>query len=154
MITYHSLLDVVLQTAVTTPDGTGPSFDIVSMGKSLFTISFCAILVLSLSAKAAWGTLRGGLDEHLRVRSTVNSVLFWGGFAFVLGLFHTAMGLILTSASVAASSPVVPEAHELIAMGVAIALGAVVYGSLVFMLAALMWFGLRHWHLKRFSPAT
>lgn len=154
MMTSFFLLDAVQQAAAMTPDGTGPSFSISSMGKSLFTISFCAILVLSLSGKAVWGTLRGGVDDHQRLRSTANSVLFWGAFAFVLGVFHTAMGLILAAASVAASSPIVPEAHELIALGVAVALGAGAYGSLVCMVGALIWFGFRHWHLKRFSSVT
>lgn len=154
MISSHLILDVLQQAAATAPDSTGPSFSIRWMGKSLITISFCAILVLSLSGKAAWRTLRGEAGDHVRVRSTVNSVFFWGAFAFVLGVFHTAMGLIMTSMSVARSAPVVPEAHELIAAGVSIALGAGAYGSLVFMLAALLWFGFRHWHLKRFSSAT
>ena len=153
MITSHLLADAFQQAAATTPGGSRPPFNLMWMGKSLFTISFCALLVVSLTGKAVWSTLRGGVDDHLRARSTASSVLFWGAFAFVLGVFHTAMGLILASVSVANSAPVVPEAHELIAMGVAVALAAIAYGSLVFMLAALIWFGFRYWHGRRSSLA-
>lgn len=154
MITMHLVLDALQEAVVTAPDAAPLSFSIRLMGKSLITISFCALLVLSLSAKAAWRTLRGGRDQQVRVRSTANAVFFWGAFAFVLGLFHTAMGLIMTSLSVARFAPVVPEAHELIATGVAIALGAGAYGSVVFLLAALLWFGFRHWLRKTVVSAT
>ena len=60
----------------------------------------------------------------------------------------------MTSTSVAHSAPVAPEAHELIAMGVAIAFGASAYGSVVFLLSALIWFGFRHWLRKGVLSAT
>lgn len=153
MIAAHLLTDA-LQEAVGATSDAMPAFRIRWMGKSLITISFCALLVLSFSTRAVWRSLRGGRDDYARIRSTVDGVLFWGVFAFVLGVFHTFMGLIVTSLSVASSAPVLPEAHELIATGVAIALGAGAYGSLVCLLAALLWLWLRHWLRKGALSAT
>jgi hypothetical protein len=154
MITTHFLLDALQEAVVAASDPTRPSFSIRWMGKSLITISFCGLLVLSFSAKALWRTLRRERDHQGRVRSTIDAILFWGAFAFVLGVFHTSMGLIVTSISVARFAPVVPEAHELIAAGVATALAAGAYGSVVFLLAALLWLGFRRWLRKRALSAT
>lgn len=154
MITDHLLINALQEAVVTASDATRPSFSIRWMGKSLITISLCALLVVSLSAKALWRTARGERGHPAQIRSTIDAVLFWGAFAFVLGLFHTSMGLIVSSISIARSGPVMPETHELIATGVAIAFGAGAYGSVVFLLAALFWFGFRHWLRKSVRSAT
>lgn len=143
MISTHLLTNALQEVAGTASDAL-PVFRIRWMGKSLITITFCALLVLSFSAKAVWRSLREGRDDYARIRSTVDAVLFWGVFALVLGVFHTFIGLIMMSLSVASSAPVLPEAHELIATGFAVALGAGAYGSVVCLLAALLWFWLRH----------
>lgn len=145
MIATHLLFADVLQEAVGNAPDAMPAFSIGLLGKSLITISFSALLVLSLSARAVWRMLRGSRDDYARIRSTVDGVLFWGVFAFVLGVFHTFMGLIMTFLSVASSAPVLPEEHEVIATGVAIGLGAGAYGSVVCLLAGLLWLWLRHW---------
>ena len=92
MITTHLVLAALQEVVATTSDVARTSFSIRWLGKSLLTISFCALLVLALSAKAAWRASRGERVHDGGVRSTVDAVLFWGAFAFVLGLFHTAMG--------------------------------------------------------------
>ena len=154
MIATPLLLAEVLQELVGNAPDAMPVFSIGLLGKSLITISVSALLVLFLSAKAVWRMLRGGRSDNARIRATVDSVLFWGGFAFVLGVFHTFMGLIMTSVSVASLAPVLPGEHELIATGVAIALGAGAYGSVVCLLASLLWFWLRHWLRRRELSAT
>lgn len=153
MIATPLLLAGVLQEAVGNAPDAMPALSIGLLGKSLITISVSALLVLSLSAKAVWRMLRGTRDDNARIQSTVDSVLFWGGFAFVLGVFHTFMGLIMTCLSVASLAPVLPEQHELIATGIAIALGAGAYGSAVCLLAGLLWLWLRHW-LRSEEPST
>jgi hypothetical protein len=124
------------------------------MGKSLISVSFCALLVVGLATKAAWRMLRGAPEQRVLARSTIDAGLFWGAFAFVVGLFHTVMGLVMTANSVRGAAPVDPEEHGLIATGVMAALGASAYGTLVFLLAALLWFGFRHWHAKAAPQAT
>ncbi|MEX2374259.1 MAG: MotA/TolQ/ExbB proton channel family protein [Dehalococcoidia bacterium] len=124
------------------------------MGKSLVSVSFCALLVLGLAAKAAWRILRSRPEQQVLARSTIDAGLFWGAFAFVVGLFHTVLGLIVTAMSVRGAAPVDPEEHGLIATGVMAALGAGAYGTFVFLLAALLWFGFRHWHQKAVQQAT
>jgi len=154
MITTQLVIAALQEAVTTAPDVVQPSFSILWMGKSLFTISFCALVVLALSARAAWRASRGDRVHDGGVRSALDAVLFWGAFTFVLGVFHTAMGLITTSFSVAHSAPIAPEMHELIAMGAALAVASTAYGSVVFLLSALVWFGFRHWLRKRAPLAT
>jgi len=154
MISTPLFLADVLQEAVANAPDAMPTFSIGLLGKSLITITVSALLVLCLSARAVWRILRAGGDDNTPIRSTVDSVLFWGGFAFVLGVFHTFMGLIMASLSVASSAPVLPEDHELIGTGVAIALGAGAYGSVVCLLAGLLWLWLRHWLRRAELSAT
>ena len=146
-----TLLAEVLQSA---PAASRPSFSILLMGKSLVSVSICALLVVGLAAKAAWRILRGGPEQRVRVRSTIDAGLFWGAFAFVAGLCHTAMGLMVTSLSIGASAPVEPDQQWLIAYGVAAAMGSTGYGGLVLLFAALLWLGLRRWHAKAVPQAT
>lgn len=75
----------------------------------------------------------------------MNSSLLWGGLTLAVALFHTAMGLVITALSVRAAGTVEPEAHWVIATGVAVPLAATVYGFFIFVLAALTWLGFRRW---------
>ena len=75
-------------------------------------------------------------------------MIFWGGFAFILGVFHTAMGMLVTSIAVADAGPIVPEAHPLVATGVGVAVAALAYGSLVLLASALAWGGLHQLHRR------
>ena len=145
----------ILQAGVASPAAAAPPpFTIFALGKSLFSVSFCALVAIGLAAKAVWRVHRGGPDHHALALSSADAGLFWGLFAFVVGLFHTFLGLTLTSINIRAYAPVEPALHGVIAGGVAAALGAATYGLLVLLLTALFWFGFRHWHRKAPLRAT
>lgn len=143
-----TLLEVIFQAS-----GPPPPITIFALGKSLFTVSFCALASLILGAKAVWRASRGGAEQTEAAGLTMNASLFWGAMAGLTGQFHTVMGLILVAASVSRSSPIEPEAHGLIAVGTAVALGASAYGMLVLLMSSLAWFGFRTWRLRTSSAA-
>ena len=128
---------------------TPPPLSLRVMGKALVSISFFAVVTFGVTAKAAWNAFQGGVaNQPARSRSTIDAILFWGLFTLAISVFHTVMGLLLTALSVRAAGPIEPEAHWLIATGIAVPLAASAYGLFVFLLAALAWFAFRHWHTK------
>src|SRR5690606_25086194 len=78
------------------------------------------------------------------------SLLFWGGMAALLGLLGTAVGLVITAQAVAR----VPDAGaSLIWGGIGVTLTTLIFGLLIFLLAALAWFVLGMWS-SRLARAT
>lgn len=145
MFSSLALYEIVQEVGSATP----PPLSLRVMGKSLVSISFFALVTFGVTAKAAWHAFRGKVaDQPGRTRSTIDAILFWGLFTLSISFFHTVMGLLLTALSVRAGGPIVPEAHWLIATGIAVPLAASAYGLFVFLLAALAWFGFRHWYAR------
>ncbi|MCP4659049.1 MAG: hypothetical protein GY856_26875 [bacterium] len=79
---------------------------------------------------------------HPRVRSSVDAILFWGGFAAAAGLFQHWSGLIRMTEVISRAHAVSPMA---VAEGFRQSLLAPAFGLLVFMVGALVWFALRSW---------
>ena len=147
------LLDI-LQSGVPSPSGPPPPFTVLALGKSLFSVSFCALTAAVLAVRAVWRANRSAPDQRALALSSADASLFWGGLAFAVGLFHTFLGLTLTSITIRAYAPVEPALHRVIAGGVAAALGASAYGLLVLVLMALFWLGFRNWHRRSPLQAT
>jgi biopolymer transport protein ExbB/TolQ len=84
------------------------------------------------------------------VRRGMQSLLFWGGMAALLGLLGTAVGLVITAQAVAR----VPDAGaSLIWGGIGVTLTTLIFGLMIFLLAALAWFVLGMWS-SRLARAT
>jgi MotA/TolQ/ExbB proton channel family len=115
------------------------------MGVIAYPITFCALMVAVLSVRAILRLRAGGQGQASAVRSSVDGTLFWGAYAMVLGFLGTVLGIVVAAQAVQAVNTVEPA---LVWGGIKIALTSTVYGSLVFLLAALVWFGLCHWHRK------
>ena len=112
-------------------------------GFMMWPITLCAIAVVALAGRSAW-RLRSGSTEPLgAVRAGIDGVLFWGVYASVLGVLGTVVGFTLAAQAVEA----VGEAHaRLIGGGIKVALTTTIYGLLILLGGALLWFGLRQWH--------
>ena len=112
-------------------------------GFMMYPISFCAIMVLILTVRTAW---RMNADEPGRgalARGAIDGVLFWGGYAVVLGVLGTVVGISIAAEAVEVVGRV---ETTLVWGGIKVSLITTIYGLLVLLGAGLLWFGLRHWH--------
>ncbi len=107
--------------------------------------------MLIVALGIAWTAMRTALRAQQdptaeEVRRGMQSVLFWGGMAVLLGLLGTAVGLTIT-AQAAARAPDVPA--NLIWGGIGVTLITLIFGLLIFLFAALAWFALSAWSARR-----
>ena len=109
------------------------------------------IVALGIAWTAVRTFTRAGEDPAGEdVRRGMQSVLFWGGIAVLLGLLGTVVGLVFT-AQAAARVPDAPA--SLIWGGVGVTLITLIFGLLIFLFAALAWFGLDAWSARRMRAA-
>lgn len=144
MLSILPLHEIVQQVGSPPP----PPLSLRLMGKSLVSVSFFALVTFAVAAKAVWHASRREAADRERARSSMDASLFWGAFTFAVAFIHTLLGLIMTALSVRAAGTLEPDAHWLVATGIAVPLAASVYGLFVFLLAALVWFGFRNWQAK------
>src|SRR5690606_21197245 len=109
------------------------------------------IVALGILWTAVRTFMRAGEDPAAEdVRRGMQSVLFWGGIAVLLGLLGTVVGLVFAAQAVAR----VPDAPaSLIWGGVGVTLITLIFGLLIFLFAALVWFGLDAWSARRLRTA-
>jgi hypothetical protein len=129
----------------------GPLIGFSDMGFMRYPITFCALMVAILAGRAVW-RMRGPQPEAgALVRATIDGVLFWGAYAVVLGILGTVVGIAVAAQAVEALG----EVHaSLVWGGIRLSLMTTMYGFLVLLGAALLWFGLRHWHRRSVLSAA
>ncbi len=116
------------------------------------------LLALVIAILAVVNALRLSGAEAARVeglRGSVDSILFWGGFAAVLGLLGQFSGLYragraLADKGMAATCAEAPE--RCYAMGFAESLTTTMFGFTVLLVAGLLWFVLRG-RIRRLAAA-
>jgi len=125
--------------------GTAHAMRFSDMGVIRWPITFCALMVVVLAVRSAWKLRSGEPEERPVARPTIDGSLFWGGYAMVLGILGTVVGITLAATAVEAVGVVEPA---LVWGGIKVALSSTIYGMLVFLASGLTWFGLRHWHRR------
>ena len=115
------------------------------VGFILYPLIFCALMVAVLSMRAIWRLRAGGSSAPSVLRSNIDGTLFWGAYAMLLGILGTVLGFIVVSQSAEGAASVEPV---LVWGGIKIAMLPTAYGMLIFLVASLIWFGLRAWHRK------
>jgi hypothetical protein len=125
------------------PTGLGDVFR--DGGYMMYPITLCAIAVLALAGRAAWRMRAASPEPSASVRAGIDGVLFWGVYASILVVLGTVVGITLAAMAVEA----VGEVHvALVSGGIKVALTTTIYGLLILLLAAPLWFGLRQWHRR------
>ena len=129
---------------VAAPPVDRPILEIFSNGGiMMWPITFCGIAVVALAGRAMWRMRAGSTEPMAAVRAGIDGVLFWGVYASVLGVLGTVVGILLAAQAVEA----VGEVHvTLVSGGIKVALTTTIYGMLILLSGALLWFGLRQWH--------
>jgi biopolymer transport protein ExbB/TolQ len=128
---------------ITGAGAAGPSFSFSQMGVMAWPITLCALMVAALAARAVLRMRSDEREQAALARATIDGSLFWGAYAAVLGILGTVVGVIVAAQSIEQAGRV--EA-TLVWGGLKVALTTTVYGLMIFLVAALLWFGLRHWH--------
>jgi hypothetical protein len=109
-------------------------------GPFIFPVLLLGGLVLVL---ALWNAVvliaRAGLNENSR-RQSIDSILFWGGLAAVLGFLGQWVGIGKLTRFIAREGVVSPPA---VAYGISESLLTTVTGMVVLVVAVFLWFFLR-----------
>ena len=122
-----------------------PLLSFAHMGVMRWPITFCAAMVFILAGRSIWRIQQSEPGQARLARSTIDGSLFWGAYALALGVLATIIGFMVAAQSVEAVGRV---ETALVWGGVKVALSTTVYGLLIFLVAALVWVGLRGWHRR------
>lgn len=110
----------------------------------LVVMVLCGIVL-----RALWHLyVRGGADAAA-IQSCLDSLLFWGGFAVVIGVLGSAIGYHKVITVVAARGVLNPRA---LWMGTAEGMVSTIAGLLVLAAAGTAWYLLRWQHLRDHHP--
>ena len=116
------------------------AWDVFDAGFMIYPLGVCAILVVALAVWTASRLWRSHPDVGPKTLAGVDAVLFWGGFAAVVGVLGTLIGIMIAAQAVEMAG----EVHAtLVWGGIKVALLTTVFGTLILTVASLLWFGLR-----------
>jgi biopolymer transport protein ExbB/TolQ len=114
-------------------------------GIVMYPLLVIALGVLWLAGRTAWLLTRSD-RAAAEVDRPLQGVLFWGAFSVVLGLLGTVIGIIQIAQAIMLAGQV--EAM-LVWGGFGVALVTLIFGLVIFLVAALLWFALRQWSGRR-----
>ena len=110
-----------------------------SGGFFMWLVLGAGLVSIGLAADAG-RRLLGTSGDEAAIRSEIDAVLFWGGFAALLGLIGTLGGVGVMARSIEQAGSVSPAVAW---SGIRVALITTVFGLMVLAVTLLAWFGLR-----------
>lgn len=128
-------------------------------GLVLIVVAVLPVLVVAAAQAAVWelalGILWLGGSTAVRIQSGrvrgdeagrgLQAILFWGSMALVLGLLGTVVGVVTMAQSIA-SAGTAPQG--LVWGGFGVALSTFIFGLLIFIVSAILWFALDQWRKR------
>jgi biopolymer transport protein ExbB/TolQ len=100
--------------------------------------------ILALAGRTAYPLLASDTPDP-RTETRLQAILFWGVMAVLLGLLGTAVGII----QMAQALSIAGQAEApLVYGGIAVVLITLVFGMVIFLVAAICWFLLRQAYLR------
>jgi len=116
-----------------------------AMGFARWPLAFSLVVVLSLALFSAYRLFRPEAAPDLRTKAFVDAILFWGAFAVIWGVLGTLIGITIAAQAIEAAGAV---STTLVWGGIKVALLTSLFGMLILVIAALIWFGLQlRWRL-------
>lgn len=113
-------------------------------GPFMYLLLAIAAIILALTAWVAV-RVRGGEGPDAVLETGIDATLFWGVWALLLGFTGTAVGMYLAAGAISRAGEVNPA---VIWGGIHVALTTTLLGLVIFLAAALIWFGLRTWYRR------
>lgn len=106
-----------------------------------------AIVVLVLTIKKFIELFIKKETQSNLLEKGVNAIIFWGGFCAVMGFFAHFTGIFLAMEEIYRAHDISPA---IVAKGYSMSLITVLFGLLIFMFSAIVWFVYR-WKVKQLS---
>jgi biopolymer transport protein ExbB/TolQ len=100
--------------------------------------------ILALAIRTAFALFGSGVPEP-QTETRLQAILFWGVMAALLGLLGTAVGIIQMAQVLAVLGQV---ESPLVYGGIGVVLVTLVFGMMIFLVAAICWFLLRQAYLR------
>jgi drug/metabolite transporter (DMT)-like permease len=116
----------------------------MTMGLFRFPLMLLALVVVVLIVVQALKARRAG-------RAEPNPILFWGAVAAVLGFLGQYLGMYHSLRVISQATKLSPQ---LMAQGLAESFTTTLFGLVVFVVAALAWFGLGAWNRRQPGTGT
>jgi biopolymer transport protein ExbB/TolQ len=122
----------------------------LSGGVVMWPLLLIAAAVVVLAVRATLLMRSTGRPDVASGR--LRAILFWGTMSVVLGLLGTTIGIVQMTQAIAMSGGGVHPA--ILSGGIAVSLVTFLFGLLVFLLSAVLWFSLRQWQLRLSAPRS
>jgi biopolymer transport protein ExbB/TolQ len=121
-----------------------------SGGFMMWPLLMVGVGVLFLGIRGAWRMSRASVALP-EMDGTLQSILFWGVVAVVLGLLGTVVGLVQMAQAIArfANNGVTAAT---VGGGFSVSLITLIFGLLILLVSMLSWYSLRQWASRRASP--
>ena len=114
-------------------------------GFCMWPLLLFAIIILVLSIKKIIDLFFKTDFSQAKLESGINSILFWGGMSVLIGFLGHFHGLYLAMEAISRASDISPA---IVAMGYGVSLISVLFGLLILLISAIIWFILR-WRFKQ-----
>lgn len=121
----------------------------LSGGIVMWPLLIIGIGVLVLALRVGWLLLDPDRAEA-EAGGSLQAIPFWGAMGAVLGLLGAVVGIIQITQAISLAGEVHPA---LVWGGFGLALLPLIFGLLIFLVAAVLWFVLRQWSLRIASRA-
>ncbi len=119
-------------------------------GVIMYPLLVVTLVVIVLSIRA-WLRLRGGDLSEATLGAGIDAIVFWGGYAVVLGVLGTLVGVSMAARAISAAEQI---STSVVWSGIRVALSTTIYGLLVFAVSLLVWFALRVRHRRLAAGAV
>ncbi len=114
-------------------------------GVMMWPLLILAVAVVVLSVRG-WMRVSRVEGPDPVVETGVDAVVFWGAWSVILGFLGTIVGIYFAAGAISVAPAISPQ---IIWGGIRVALITLVFGLLIFAVAAVAWFILRSWYRRR-----
>ena len=101
-----------------------------------------AVVILVIAVRRSVQLTRGTFVAGPEWDASVNGVLFWGGFAAILGLLGQTVGIYIALTAIRQASEVAPW---IVLEGFMVSFTPTLIGLVILTVASLVWYGLKSW---------
>ena len=116
-------------------------------GFYMWPLSLFALIILFLSIKKIIDLFIKSDLNAVQLESGINSILFWGGMSLLVGFLGHYHGLYLAMQAISRAADIAPG---IVAMGYAVSLISVLYGLIILIISAVIWYVLR-WRCRQLT---
>ena len=109
-------------------------------GPLIFPLALLAVVVILLTLWNALNLMLRGAEKPARRRSSIDSILFWGSVASILGFLGQWIGILKMTKFIAREGVVSPP---MVVLGLSESLLTTVTGMMLLCVSAFLWFLLR-----------